>query len=278
MKKIFTTEKEFIEENVIFIVSEIQNKLSSNPNAIFRLGLSGGSTPKKTYQLLSSHEEIDWKRVIIFLIDDRIIKTNDSRSNQNLIHTFWSKFNPQNFKSVVFPKLDQIDHNNIQELVSDYEKQILSNKIHEETDLNILGMGGDGHIASLFPLKFLNPSSNPNPTQQEIRDPKNWQFNGSSSSIKSTSDHGFVLHTQTNIWDILDRITVSDKFFANQHPKSNPHMKNLFLLDGEEKLNVWNKMSSEIENKGNEIKDRWPAAEIAKDSRTTVHFCIPEKK
>ena len=53
---------------------ELKNKGEAN------LLVSGGSTPKKLYEILS-YKKIDWKNVIIGLIDERFVATNTEESN-----------------------------------------------------------------------------------------------------------------------------------------------------------------------------------------------------
>ena len=105
--------------------------------------VSGGSTPKKLYEILSN-TEIDWNNVSIGLIDERFVATDTDESNEFLIKNtlLKNKAAGAKFIGLVFS-------------INDYEENlnvaISKNKpFYESITCSILGMGLDGHTASLF--------------------------------------------------------------------------------------------------------------------------------
>ena len=117
---------------------EIKNKGKAT------LLVSGGSTPKKLYEILS-HSEIDWNNVSIGLIDERFVATDTDESNELLIKNtlLKNKAADAKFIGLVFN-------------INDYEENlniaISKNKVfYKSITCSILGMGLDGHTASLFP-------------------------------------------------------------------------------------------------------------------------------
>lgn len=108
------------------------------------LVVSGGSTPKKFFQALSTRK-IDWAKVIVTLVDERFVPLDNPRSNhllvrQNLLQNEASgaQFIPLFYDC---PSADEAARTATQETA----------RIGSPFDVVILGMGGDGHTASFFP-------------------------------------------------------------------------------------------------------------------------------
>jgi 6-phosphogluconolactonase len=127
----------------------------------FTVALSGGNTPMALYQLLSSPifiTQIDWKKVFIFWGDERCVALDSSENNS---------FNAKNIllDKVPIPKKNifviPVDETPVNAAIY-YEATI---KIFFKTDkpvfdLILLGMGDDGHTASLFPYSSILQEKN----------------------------------------------------------------------------------------------------------------------
>ena len=123
-------------------------------NGRFLVALSGGSTPNSLFSLLSRTpyaDQIPWPKTHIFWGDERLVPPDDPGSN-------YKQANDLLFKDVPLPP--QNIHRVKGELdaetaVSDYTQQLqdLAEPGHAwpHLDLAIMGMGNDGHTASLFP-------------------------------------------------------------------------------------------------------------------------------
>jgi 6-phosphogluconolactonase len=118
----------------------------------FTIALSGGSTPRDLHVRLASpplRDQVDWPRVHVFFGDERCVPPTDPQSNYRMAAETL-------LKHVAIPE-DQI-HRMRGELVPeeaalDYERQ-LKDFFGDEPprlDLILLGMGDNGHTASLFP-------------------------------------------------------------------------------------------------------------------------------
>ena len=109
-----------------------------------RFLLSGGSTPMNLYSLLSE-ETIEWEKVKIGLVDERFVPIENLFNNETQIKNNLLK-NSAKFATIFG-------------MVYNYENEILNLKMvnqqyktfFERIDFTILGMGEDGHTASLFP-------------------------------------------------------------------------------------------------------------------------------
>lgn len=116
----------------------------------FFLALSGGSTPKKIYEKLTSSpykEKLDWNRVHLFFGDERSCPPDDNESNYKMAMD-------AGFAKVGIPPSQihrMVAEKDIEKNAEAYEALIRKRIPDEVFDLIMLGMGNDGHTASLFP-------------------------------------------------------------------------------------------------------------------------------
>ncbi len=145
---------EWSQEAAAFIISLGEQTIRSKGR--FLMALSGGSTPKALYQVLAVPEwkaRLDWSRIVFLFGDERCTPPDHPESNFKMAHT--SLFQPLN----VHP-----DH--IYRMKGEYADPTAAAQEYEETirgltqsppptvpliDLVLLGLGDDGHTASLFP-------------------------------------------------------------------------------------------------------------------------------
>lgn len=130
------------------LVEQLKHAISTRGQA--SIAFSGGSTPKGLFAALST-SELDWSKVTITLVDDRWVDVNHENSNDKLLR---ENLLQNNAKYAKFFSLKQTDV---------LSKEYLHNLSHSASafmplDIIILGMGEDGHTASIFPcseqLKF----------------------------------------------------------------------------------------------------------------------------
>ncbi|AZA55173.1 6-phosphogluconolactonase [Chryseobacterium sp. G0201] len=125
---------------------------SIQKNNRFVVALSGGSSPKAIFNLLATQEyaeKIEWNKVYFFWVDERWVSLDDEKSNAKM--TFEALFNkvPVN-KEQIFPMYK--DGVEPEDYAKEYEQEIKNILGYEGVfDFILLGMGDDGHTASLFP-------------------------------------------------------------------------------------------------------------------------------
>jgi 6-phosphogluconolactonase len=108
--------------------------------------LTGGSTPEKLYKKLVAMP-IDWTKIRLFIGDDRFVEVTDPASNWGMIkRTLLDHIDIP--KANLFPMPTPSSGLSLEEAAEAYAK-VVPNK----PDLILLGMGEDGHTASLFPGK-----------------------------------------------------------------------------------------------------------------------------
>ncbi|GMR04612.1 MAG: 6-phosphogluconolactonase [Thermodesulfobacteriota bacterium] len=120
----------------------------------FNVALSGGRTPAPLYECLCSQEtreKIDWARVNFFWGDERCVPPDDAESNFRMAkEKLLNKLNipEENIHRIKGELGEQGAHEYEEELKAFFQ---LGAGQMPRFDLVLLGMGGDGHIASLFP-------------------------------------------------------------------------------------------------------------------------------
>jgi 6-phosphogluconolactonase len=133
-----------------FIVQEI-NGLPSDQ--FLNIALSGGNTPKAIFEQIRLHhkEKIDWHRIRFFQVDERGVPPDDPQSNYRMISE--SLLGGVDFPVDQFIRMrGEADPQEEAQRYAQRMKEILpSDETWPIFDLILLGLGNDGHTASLFP-------------------------------------------------------------------------------------------------------------------------------
>ena len=109
------------------------------------MGLAGGSTPKAVYERLRT-QAIDWNTVDLWLSDERWVPPEDDESNGRMAV---EALGPEAAVRLVRPRWSE--HLEPADSAAHYEADIRRIVRGGRADLTLLGMGPDGHTASLFP-------------------------------------------------------------------------------------------------------------------------------
>jgi len=138
------------EELASWITDRIQEILKTQDR--FTFVLSGGSTPKKLYDLLAASpykEKIPWEKLHFFWGDERAVPFEDDRNNAKMCYDELLNKVPVIAENIHVMRTDMEPA----ESVVEYEKVLKQYFGNSETtfDFVLLGMGDDGHTLSLFP-------------------------------------------------------------------------------------------------------------------------------
>ena len=143
-------------------------------NGFFSVALSGGSTPKEILKQLTlpeNRKQVEWDKVLFFFGDERSVPPTDPESNYKMAMDCALK-DLQIPSNHIFRMVAEKDP---EENARAYEKIILEKVPNGQFDLITLGMGDDGHTASLFPhtdalkAKGVLVTANEVPQKQTLR-------------------------------------------------------------------------------------------------------------
>lgn len=118
---------------------------------VFYVALAGGSTPKGLYEKLATSpyiEQIDWNRVHLFFGDERCVPATHDDSNFKMARIAMLDHIPVPQENVHRMPTESGD---AAEVAVRYAETMRSIMQDQPFDLVLLGLGPDGHIASLFP-------------------------------------------------------------------------------------------------------------------------------
>jgi len=128
------------------IARKIANSLAAavNKRGYASLAVSGGTTPMPMFEALS-RIDLDWDKVVVSLVDERWIDVSEKDSNENLVrsHLLKNKAAAATFIGMKTAAVTAFE--------GEKECAELLKRIPMPYDVIVLGMGGDGHTASLFP-------------------------------------------------------------------------------------------------------------------------------
>lgn len=139
-----------------FLLRISDHLLSKITDRFFSIALSGGSTPRAIFKLISDEykNKIDWSKVLIFWSDERCVTPSDEQSNYRMAHETL-------LKNINIPEL------NIYRIHGENEPGAEAKRYSElvtriiplvnnipRFDLILLGLGEDGHTVSIFPYNI----------------------------------------------------------------------------------------------------------------------------
>ena len=149
--KIFDTGTLLVESLSEHVKDKIHKKTGN-----FYMALSGGSTPKLWFQHLSGYHlnDVEWGKVQLFWGDERCVPYNDPESNYGVTRKLLLEHVPVPPENI-HPVATELNPENA---AKDYQEKLIKifpgNQKVPAFDLIILGMGEDGHTASIFPWEI----------------------------------------------------------------------------------------------------------------------------
>ncbi len=147
---IFKTVGELITAVAHYFVKIAKNSISSHGE--FNVALSGGSSPKRLYELLASRDfsnQVKWDKVNFFFGDERYVPADDPENNALMVKKVL--FGPLNIATSRIFSIDTFlpPKEAAKKYILTIANHFRDQKIR--FDLILLGLGDDAHTASLFP-------------------------------------------------------------------------------------------------------------------------------
>ena len=139
-----------------YLTEYISNKIKTSliVNDRFKFCVCGGSTPRMIYEELSN-SDLSWQDVDIFLGDERCVDPFSDESNTKMLkNSLLKNYASKAFFCEFFKNKDINDDLAKQQYLKTLKEKLIGNP--PIFDLTLLGLGDDGHTASLFPYKDFN--------------------------------------------------------------------------------------------------------------------------
>lgn len=156
-ERLFENRQDMVAALEMECVAALNQAIEARGEATFMV--SGGSTPEPLYKSLSK-VDLDWESVYIALVDERWVNFEHEKSNE----AFTVKYLIQNKAAVANVVGMKNTADTAQEGLADCEAAY--QQLAQPFDMTILGMGSDGHTASLFPhANGLEAALNPDSTE-----------------------------------------------------------------------------------------------------------------
>ena len=111
------------------------------------VALAGGSTPRQVYERLSQFE-LPWSRVVLMFGDERAVGPDDPDSNYHMVTTALGALLEREARPTIRRVAGELG---ALEAARQYAQVVAEVMADEPFDVVLLGMGADGHVASIFP-------------------------------------------------------------------------------------------------------------------------------
>ena len=175
-----------------------------NESEKISIGLSGGNTPQLFYELFAKKFQ-KYDNISLWTVDERHIKTSENISNQNMINSIFND-----------SKLDVIEY--VYDKDPHVSAENYTNKVIEKIDkfdIAVLGVGDDGHIASLFPDSKALDSNKKGFVENEVNILTKWRIT-STYKLLTDVDYLYLFVTGENKKEIIQKIGNEDDLPVNK--------------------------------------------------------------
>lgn len=203
---IYQTPEETIAALADFFIKTVGEAIATKGEC--SVSLSGGSSPKKLYELLASESykhQVQWEKVHFFFGDERFVPSNDPSYNGLMVSK--ALFEPLNIlKDKVFFVNTSLSP---EDAAKDYEKVLKAhfNNKPIQFDLVLLGLGDNSHTASLFPFTDVLKEKNKLISEVYIEEQQVYRITMTAPLINNAHHIAFLVYGETKaeaVFNILE--------------------------------------------------------------------------
>ena len=170
----------------------------------FSIGLSGGTTPELFYKLFAKKYH-EYSNITFWTVDERHVDTTEKISNQKMINSI---FNDTKLNMIKY------DYNEDPRLSAEnYTTKVLE-KINK-FNIAVLGVGDDGHVASLFPNTRALESDKKGFVENEVNILTKWRIT-STYQLLADVESLYLFVTGENKKEIIQKIGNEDDLPVNK--------------------------------------------------------------
>jgi len=143
-----------VDELSLYFAQKLAECIRKTPaNSFFSMALSGGSSPQLIFEYLASHyiDHINWQKVLVFWGDERCVEPESNESNFRMAKESLLDFIPIstiNVFRIIGESNPYIEADRYAEVI---RRLVPSQNSIPRFDFMMLGLGDDGHTASIFP-------------------------------------------------------------------------------------------------------------------------------
>ena len=190
------------EECSKLLLEKISKQINKFEN--FSIGLSGGSTPKLFYELFAKKFN-NHSNISLWTVDERHAETSGKISNQNMINSI---FNDTKLNVIKY------DYNEDPRLSAENYTTKVFEKINK-FNIAVLGVGDDGHVASLFPNTRALESDKKGFVENEVNILTKWRIT-STYQLLADVESLYLFVTGENKKEVIQKIGNEDDLPVNK--------------------------------------------------------------
>ena len=212
MKREVIRSKNFVHDAAGFILAQAQTALAERDQ--FRIALSGGNTPRPVYtEFARIGHDLPWDRMVFTFGDERCVPPDDAQSNYRMARE--SLFVPaavpeksvMRMRGEIDPQLGAQEYQDgLDSLAAQRGETIYRH------DLILLGMGDDGHTASLFPGTAALEEKTRKVVANFVPKFDSWRLTFTFPLIRQARHICFLVNANKNV-ALLEKVMQGDKQF-----------------------------------------------------------------